>query len=900
MSFASTAIDNYDSLSCEGNEDTLAAISQDIDAIKADVDELKAQHQRERAARTATMAVSAAARLQKAHEALNTSIIVGEPPHSHDSRAPSQLDFPALGQAKAWARTNTIQLCESAVDAVPRKASYACAATAGMKDAIENNFSSASTRRSKSKISGTLSTTSRVGSSPDARRSPGSYATTESSIPSPTSIIMETPAYEPVLVYKGIPSMANGGVRDVTPRFAQPTKATVRRLDVSLRDRSMSGAPKGATNSTTKSATTKLLQTDSTRHVRQMQAKRKSLPSGWLQDPNKTPSNKAIVPTSTLSIQSRDSDSDWHVVQSSNPSCVITPRKSTTPLGAPPARKKVSTFMSPTAATTQRTIETLGRSASKHTAPRVKQALCVDTICGTPHMSLMSADSAVSTSDSSALSSPCARSAITASVALCRSDAQDAGDTFAISARERTHGSFISQKLISKLPRPTKTPVKGRKASRVPSKAAENVSPSNALIDMPAVPNTTTRRRTSHADILQPILTRLDNAQLLRGTPVPSGTDNPVKHISPRTKTARPKALVDVGILARQGTGKALPPHLRASRASSNTSNATIIVSSVVDTSLVDGSSQVGELDARKPSDKLVHSRDLLAGPIPSIRSSSLRPTADEFTPLWKPNSIGEELGLLSWEGQLDWRSSENWKALPDDVKQSILKLHEFKKIGSQTPGFSSPSKAADRRFWGNVINGEAHDVHAGQVLKPSLSPGKKTVQWTLQEINGQEKPVSFGRAAAPVALEPYYIDPPLISPTSDDTSPIKTPHSNQRDTQAWTIGSAGFLPYGWKGGDGKEISFRGHGPHAERDPNSPVYFQGKTTSYGLTDGRSMRSPETPSSSPKVWPRSRRQWAEMAGYSKVPCGDVEITHAGEYIPLAQPMTGVCGNCAPAN
>jgi len=198
------------------------------------------------------------------------------------------------------------------------------------------------------------------------------------------------------------------------------------------------------------------------------------------------------------------------------------------------------------------------------------------------------------------------------------------------------------------------------------------------------------------------------------------------------------------------------------------------------------------------------------------------------------------------------------------------------------------------------------HGVQVGQVFKPALSPGTKNVHWTLQDIDGQSKPITFGRSpppCTPVTDDMVTGDTPFISPRSDDTAPLKSP----RSVQAWTIGSGGYAPgpYGWKGGDGKEISFRGYGPHAERDPNSPINMQyfgggGRASSFGGTTMGSGFSPpgsfENISTSPKVWPRSRRQWAELAGYNKVPCGNMEIAVAAEQIPFGVPSAGYCNDC----
>ena len=227
-----------------------------------------------------------------------------------------------------------------------------------------------------------------------------------------------------------------------------------------------------------------------------------------------------------------------------------------------------------------------------------------------------------------------------------------------------------------------------------------------------------------------------------------------------------------------------------------------------------------------------------------------------------------------------------------------------------QSPPYA-PFKHIGRRSWAGLVpqtsienvhttfiddNGSPHGIQVGQVLKPSLSPGKKTVQWMLQDLDGKETPIKFGRAPPPEAA---FADEPLtptMSSTSDDTSPLKTPHS----VRGWHIGSASSPnPYGWAGGDGKEIKFVGYGPYAERDPNNVVNFNfnGRTSSFGTSvpngfseDKENLRFTEY------VAPKSQQQWAQKLGYHKVPCGNVEITHAVEHIPFGSQLAGYCHDC----
>jgi hypothetical protein len=261
----------------------------------------------------------------------------------------------------------------------------------------------------------------------------------------------------------------------------------------------------------------------------------------------------------------------------------------------------------------------------------------------------------------------------------------------------------------------------------------------------------------------------------------------------------------------------------------------------------------------------------------------------------------------------------EEWAMLPFEARMVITRERERCKSqcwppnGSQsdhlTPaaGFNldnilpSGDIIARRGMHGATMsfvdeNGSPNNVQMDQVLKPNLiNPRKKTVQWMLQDIDGTETPAKFGRAPAPSAMPVFSPSTATISSRSEDTSPPKTPNS----VRGWQIGSTlSHIPYGWTGGDGKEIKFVGYGPHAERDPNSVINFnfQGRTSSFGAATSNGYHEEKANFSHEYVAPRSQRQWAEKLKYHKVPCGDVEITHAVEHIPFGSQLANCCHDC----
>lgn len=134
----------------------------------------------------------------------------------------------------------------------------------------------------------------------------------------------------------------------------------------------------------------------------------------------------------------------------------------------------------------------------------------------------------------------------------------------------------------------------------------------------------------------------------------------------------------------------------------------------------------------------------------------------------------------------------------------------------------------------------------------------------------------------------------PTLSPDSNGTN-TTTPPSQERDItggRTWKIrGDTGFSPYSWSGRDGREISFRGYGPAAERNPYNPVtYHRDAATAprqspYGLSDF-SYITPDAPKA-------MRLSYAKRKGYPLVPCNHVYNEYSN-YSML--PYPGTCGIC----
>ncbi|KAF2773349.1 hypothetical protein EJ03DRAFT_371275 [Teratosphaeria nubilosa] len=675
---------------------------------------------------------------------------------------------------------------------------------------------------------------------------------------------------------KPSPTGQTSKASSTTPRFAQPTQAAVMRQTLRKDSVKVDSPP-----SPGKSA-------------RAVESKRKSLPEAWT---SPVPGGRTHKTTPPAPTNSHVHDGGWDMIE------------------APQTLRKKGSFMSPTKATTQRTIATLGKKNTQRVSPRVKTAL----------PSVMQADG------------------------TCLSK---------IPVRAPGNPGTIMKPVTSQPPAaPDDRDISHRGTGGAP---------------FASVARTTAKPRRQSAEMLGPIIQRLQDRELFSGRistklagPVPKATTPTAPAWSqarPRARTStsppKPAALNDIALKARQGVSSrraVVPPHLKA-RMTSAGSTATV-------------SSQ-----ATVTSPTAVELTDLSAdqGRMPS----TLRADVPEFKPIWTPQTYAQQLSLYSWQGVLDEPSPDNAESMPSEVLESIEKLRAFKNNGTRSRGDSAgtsstdsqpTSKRQEQRWWGKLLsqspplNGvqpaqhsglegassgpttSPNGVPSGQTNRTIIDSDHRHVQWRLEDHDGIERPVSFGRA--PVTKSPGVFSTarngpgvaddqvtgltPVISPQSDDTGPLPRlpvlPNPTLPSTAlgmnqpfAWQInpntttqpGQGSVWPqlgmsgtYGWSGGDGKEIRFTGYGPYAEHDPNQSVHMQffapnlSKQAQYrgGARSARRPREDE-PSPTPKVWPRSMKQWAELAGAQKVPCNKAEVVSSAEIIPMADPNVALCNEC----
>ncbi|KAI7282228.1 hypothetical protein KC345_g3633 [Hortaea werneckii] len=873
---------------------------------------------------------SAAQRLQRVHESLANAREKQWPDKKPSKSPPKDSDFPALSMGHATPKKDLSEPEKSHTET--RRLSYASVASTSTKDA-------------SNKVHPAI----KSGSSDEGND-------TSSTAPGRPSMNSDAEDDEKTVTQTSTKEATASPYGKATPHFAQPTKSFAQRAgENALRNNSV--PPKAAELSLGKSTQTKesLLETD--KHTAQHLSKRKSLPGSWMtaESPSKTSAAGTSPHRSHFTSMPSGVD-EWQFVERSSAQDAVeldTTAQEGHEQNVP--KKKTSSHMLPTAAATRRAVATAGQDQAKK--PGTLRINTNQASQGTAQPSPVSASakSAASSVDSvftekrvvGAQKSPRSPQRKDQQVLNPRVTQRTAPSSpVRMREAERQQAKVAIPKATSKIPQP-------REIGHSPHREAlGNASPATMPVyPLAAVPNTVAKRRTSHADILKPIFDKLDSQGLLKTSCEDSAIaeDKDEREVAtkpkmidrenfPETPRKMTPELAQIALLARQGVGvrgKALPPHLRSSTQTS-------VASTEADTSAVNIVTEIKPGNDSKEVLRTPSSDGAVfeSGP-KAMPKSSLRATAQIFKPLWQPQGPAQELSLLSWQGRLDHVPAESWSAIPPDVQHSIQRLRDFS---------SSPSKRQNMRFWGNLLqatglpspvpalapqtprweskavpildkdgntimsNISPDEVKAGQVLKPTLGPGKKSFNWTVMDLDGKQKTVSFGRAGrSPVPVmdsQHDHNDIAVASPSSEGSGP-------------WTIGSGTRAPSrsscGWKGGDGKEIRFQGHGAQAERNTHSPVRVQyghhagyygraGSSHSYKVpytspfsniqvnSFNAQEENDSPPTSSQRVWPRSRKQWAEMMGYSHVPCGNIEITQATEALPLGNPAFGCCHKC----
>ncbi|KAG9673602.1 XLF-domain-containing protein, partial [Aureobasidium melanogenum] len=273
-----------------------------------------------------------------------------------------------------------------------------------------------------------------------------------------------------------------------------------------------------------------------------------------------------------------------------------------------------------------------------------------------------------------------------------------------------------------------------------------------------------------------------------------------------------------------------------------------------------------------------------LAGPtLPSLVGPALGfapPAVPELLPICSPilpmaisQKAPQQLATQcpsAVDGYSSWIPEDEWYDLRFEAKTAILRERKERRSSSaSSPGLSSA-------MFSNFTTSPSLSS-LGPVADTGMTFYKPQWDWMNPGQNG----IRFGRAPLPIMPD-----------LQDDGYHRK----------GWDVKSAApGWRYGWRGGDGLEISFKGDGPVAERNPNAPINFNeydtdlyGKPTKKGHKFGDRNWSKKNGGS-----PNSRvREWARNANYPSVPCGNFEVIQATEHLPSFSDAW--CHNCLPAH
>lgn len=658
-----------------------------------------------------------------------------------------------------------------------------------------------------------------------------------------------------------------------SPHFAQPTQAATRRVDETLR-RDNSPAKSSPETSPGKSTKAKTPNFETDKRALQRGQKRTSLPEGWMS--NSEPSSPAekgaqrkeqVTPGSAASLTSADQS----------------------PAG-PKLRKKTSSYMSPTKSAQHRSIATIGEEKRTRVSPRVGAApLRINT-------NLASKDATTT--------SPSASRRGTGNVEAI------------ISPRSQLSSTLLSKKESSA---PLKTTAS---ASNSPPSAADRPSLVIRLpLPLPNVANTTMTRRDSDEDILDPIKEKLEKEDLLRRNTTRGDVLAPV--FARLERTAKSRGLLPAQPLRLQAEEPRSTGQPRA-RDSDNEPMSRLISGLRGQSSAAIGKALAGGQHeaASAPSasfGKTGHSTE------PAIFDESRKRSGDPAILYQgrKPSTsdgLPQDPAIIFNSGPVNLDVPVNPTRSRKESPHSSLRATATDFVPDTMSG---PTTQAEMSRWEPEVSGDTwwprgqslfdddeHQDHGtGSLLDMGFLPEnpRRSYYGIYQPLNTetwQEEPMpvplnlNLSRHVDIIHGEfPY--NTPTVSPTSNDTSPRVSDEQDRRNLAQWEIIGKGRRKFHWTGGDGLEISFKGLGPDAEHDPNSPVLYRNYRANTKTLHMQAASYPRThvPGSTlPPNAPKLMREYAEKMGFSQIPC--LEDQWSGKYdcMPTIVPLPGLCGPC----
>lgn len=668
-----------------------------------------------------------------------------------------------------------------------------------------------------------------------------------------------------------------------SPHFAQPTQAATRRMDETLR-RDTSPAKSGPETPPGKSTKAKAPNFETDKRALQRGQKRTSLPEGWmLNQEQSSPVEQSVskkeqlTPGSAASLKSADQS----------------------PAG-PNLRKKTSSYMSPTKSAQHRSIATIGEEKRTRVSPRAHAGhLRVNTnlaskdaptAVSSPSRHGTGSDEAVVSPKSQLSSAPSSKNRLLSPLKMVAS------------AKTSTSSATDRLSLVIRLPLPL---ARIANTTMIPRGADEDLlDPIKEKLGKEDL-----LRRDSIQDAVAPTLHGSRGAILgpvlarIKREPVSSGL-SPVHHLRMSEERSRPAGLpisrdpdnepmsrLISGLRGQSSAniGKALAGGQRGTSDTpfDDPSVAKLSANAAV---LNEGRKRSGDpailYQGRKPSvgDADIFNRgpSNLDVPVHLARSrkvsqpSSLRATAIDFVPNVASDSTTQTEPSL-WEPETLGRT---W------YPQSLSLFHDdtHEDIGTENLVDMSLLPENARRSGYDLWN------------------ATDTGSWQEEPVSAPALNVMLNRHVNLIHGDPD-LDTPTISPTSNDTSPPWSKQHRQQNLARWEISGKGRRKYHWTGGDGLEISFRGLGPDAEHDPNSPVLYRNYRANTNTLHMEAASYPRTnaPGSPlPPHAPKLMRDYAEKMAFSQIPCIDDQWTGNYDVLTTVVPMAGVCGPCREAD
>lgn len=707
----------------------------------------------------------------------------------------------------------------------------------------------------------------------------------------------------------------SGGKSDKpSPHFAQPTQAAARRADETLRRESPPVKPSPET-SPGKSTKAKAPSFETDKRAAQRQQKRTSLPEGWMSSPEQISSAEKAVE------KRRRQDIPEDII----PASAAQSHQPGTPL-----RKKTSSYMSPTKAVQHRNVATLGEGSSSRSPPRIKaRDLTINTALSSSSKMIRRSlnsplhsgtkSSGKSSSDDTFLS---AKSHPSSKSSGTRSSSDDffLSPKSHLSSNASSRGEHNSKKRMSRPQSPTAS------------------SPMKLPLPLPEVANTTIAPSAPSQDLLNPIKAKLEKEDLLRRTSTPDSASSPSRRGS-RSDILRP-------VFARLNRGsepgsQAVSPllgptqtndeTLRSGRQSRTQDRDNQPLLRLITGLRGQSSAEIGRaLSARQqsnPTSPVVRSPLTLQASDPAILYERRKPS-DNARPKHQDPAIvyqgrkpsgsvltEQDPAIIFSSGPIEAAPAMETAASRTEYSSSSLRATATDFVPLLLPtvvpmsgrGAHGPV-SHDGLIWylpsfGQDLPSDAawHDTHA------RIDDDNHVVYkgWTYMgpeeydPYTGQVNATIFQSAAG----EPVYAgrtnETPVLSPTSDDTSPPGSMKTHERGAARWTITGKGRRSYLWTGRDGLEIGFKGHGPDAEHDPNSPVLYRNhrtKTKTFHMQAASFPRTHTSGSPVPPKAPKLMREHAERMGFAKVPCPDYAWKGKYDCLPTLVPVAGLCDCC----